>query len=144
MVLTSFGVAEDSDGTCLVTSSDADDHLDGILREVAAVSSNDESGTLGSRGDGIERGLDEVLGVVLLLEDLDTLAETTSAWTLAVERPCGNGLDGCHQRSEDKRERRREEARRGEVSLCVCGWVLEGDEEQEREECKKKEESKDI
>ena len=76
---------------------------------------------------------------MLLLEDLDTLAEATSAWTLAVEWLCGNGLDGCHQvrqvgcekrearereseSSEDEKEREREQRGREEEGASVlCG-----------------------
>jgi hypothetical protein len=74
----------------LVSSSDTDNHLDGIGREVTTVTSDDEGGTLGTSLDGIEGGLDEVLGVVFLLENLDALAETTGAWSLVVK---GSGGD---------------------------------------------------
>lgn len=82
--------------TCLVAGSNTDDHLDSILGEVAAIASDNQGGTLGTGGDGVEGGLDEVLGVVLLLEDLDALTETAGAWALAIEGLCGNGLDRGH------------------------------------------------
>lgn len=82
--------------TCLVASSDTDDHLDSVLGEVATIASNNQGGTLGTGGDGVKGGLDKVLGVVLLLEDLDTLTETAGAWALAIEGLCGNGLDRGH------------------------------------------------
>jgi hypothetical protein len=43
---------------------------------VAAITANDERGALGTFGDGVEDGGNEVLGVVGLLEDLDLLAKT--------------------------------------------------------------------
>lgn len=75
---------------CLVPSSDTDNHLDGIGREVTTIPSDDESGTFGTSVDGVEGGLDEVLGVVLLLENLDALAEATGAWSLVAIGRCGD------------------------------------------------------
>ena len=43
---------------------------------VAAITADDERGALGTFGDGVEDGGNEVLGVVGLLEDLDLLAKT--------------------------------------------------------------------
>lgn len=42
---------------------------------VSPVSSNDEEGVLGTLGDGLKQGGDEVLGIVLLLEDYDLFTQ---------------------------------------------------------------------
>lgn len=117
-----------SHSTCLVAGSDTDDHLDSVLGEVATVASNNQNSTLSSGGDGIEGSLDEVLGVVLLLEDLDTLTETAGAWALAIEGLCGNGLDRGHLWQEN-----------GE-GVCGKGGVrmVDGKGEKKRNEKKKK------
>lgn len=105
--------------------------MDCLRREITTVASDDKSGAFGSGGDGIEGGLDEVLGVVLLLEDLDTLAKTACAWTLAVEGLCGDGLNGGHEEEEEV------------VVVVVCEGVV-GEEdvrEQEKKEERKRRES---
>lgn len=65
-------VLSDDEVLDTVTSSNLDDLLDALGRVEATVSSNDERGSLSAGGgDSREDGLDEVLGVVLLLEDGD-------------------------------------------------------------------------
>src|SRR5690554_1974460 len=58
-----------------VRGSNLGDQLDDLGVVVTAVTANDEEGIFGAFGNGLEEGGDEVLGVVLLLEDLDLLAE---------------------------------------------------------------------
>jgi len=52
------------------------DYLRDLWIPVAAVTTNNEEGAIGAFGDGEDDGGDEVLGVVLLLENLDLLAKT--------------------------------------------------------------------
>jgi len=52
-----------------VTGGELDDLLDDLGRVVASVTTDDEGSVLGTSRDGGEDRLDEVLGVVLLLED---------------------------------------------------------------------------
>lgn len=58
-----------------IRGSNLGDQLDDLGVVVTAVTANDEEGIFGAFGNGLEEGCDEVLGVVLLLEDLDLLAE---------------------------------------------------------------------
>lgn len=62
-----------------VRGSDFGNELNNLGVVVAAVSANNEEGILGTLGDGLEEGGDEVLGIVLLLEDDNLLAETGAA-----------------------------------------------------------------
>ena len=89
----------DVDLSDAVGGSDLDDLLDCDVVVVSAVAGNDEglSDIVDLRSllvEGIEDGLNEVLEVVRLGEDLDFLSEAASAWLLIlVGFVDGDGLD---------------------------------------------------
>ena len=61
------------------------DNLGDLWVPVPAITANDEEGVLCAFWDGLDNRSDEVLGVVLLLEDLDLLAKAR-----AVDRVSAN------------------------------------------------------
>jgi hypothetical protein len=65
-----------------VCGSDLCDHLHHLGVVVTAVTADNEECILSSLGDGLEEGSNEVLGVVLLLEDYDLLAEARAVRTI--------------------------------------------------------------
>lgn len=80
-----------------VCGSDFGDYLDDLGVVVTAVTTDDEECILGSLGDGLEERSNEVLGVVLLLEDDDLLAETRAGpQTLSVSNIVIPSIDGSH------------------------------------------------
>lgn len=61
--------------------------------EETTVTTDDDGLALRSTWHSAEDGLDKVLGVVLLLEDLDLLTETRGTWLLARVGLCLNSVD---------------------------------------------------
>jgi len=61
-----------------VCGRDLCDDLSDLWVVVATITTNDEESTLSTFGDRLDDTGDKVLGVVLLLEDLDLLAQTRS------------------------------------------------------------------
>jgi hypothetical protein len=76
-----------------VTGSELEDDLHGLRGEVSSVTTNNESLAFGSTGHGGQGSLDKVLGVVLLLEDLDSLSQTGGSGLLARVGLSGDGLN---------------------------------------------------
>lgn len=74
-----------------ISSSELENDLDGFGGKVSSVTTDNEGLALWSTGHGGQSSLNEVFGVVLLLEDLDSLSETRGTGLLA---RVGFGRDG--------------------------------------------------
>lgn len=72
-------VAADDELLDAVTRGDLDNDADNLGRVVAAIAADDEGGALRTAGDSREDRLDKVLGVMLLLEDGDAVAQTLAS-----------------------------------------------------------------
>lgn len=84
-----------------VRGGDPDDLRDRLLPVKTPVAADDEGAAGQLVAQGVQRRLDEVLRVMLLLEDPDGLPQTGSAGLLAVVYP------GVHHRDARRRRRRR-------------------------------------
>lgn len=96
-----------SSSTYPVASANPHDSLQHLPGVEPAVAANDKLGALSAAGDSEEDGLDEVFGIMLLLEDLNALAQAARAGFLAIKGGGGHGLyEDCHG-SEDSLKGRR-------------------------------------
>ena len=92
-----------------ITGRKLENDLDSFGGKVSSVSTDYECLSLWSTGHGGEGGLDEVLGVVFLLEDLDSLSQAGGSRLLARVGLGGDGLNvgpgGQHSTDERARSR---------------------------------------
>jgi hypothetical protein len=75
-----------------VTGSELEDDLNSLGREVSSITTDNESLALWSTWHGGQGSLNEVLGVIFLLEDLDSLSQARGSGLLARVRLGRDGL----------------------------------------------------